>query len=63
MIKEAWEMPNGNYTIPLIPSPFHFADRDDIKQMAVYRVSYLARLEARAIDQHKLKAFNVRESS
>lgn len=43
MVKEAWERPDGNYTMPVIPSPFYFADSEEIKQKVIYRVSYLAK--------------------
>lgn len=43
MVKQAWEMPNGNYYMPTIKRPFYFADSDQIAQEAIYRVSYLAK--------------------
>jgi protein GP2 len=57
MVKQAWEMPNGNYHMPTIKRPFYFADNEQVEQDAIYRISYLAKTRGKGYRSPQTKDF------
>jgi hypothetical protein len=57
MIRAAWDDGTGIYTMPHIKHPFHFVDRENIMQDAIYRVSYLAKPRGKGYRPPQTKDF------
>ncbi|MDX2425517.1 MAG: inovirus-type Gp2 protein, partial [Cycloclasticus sp.] len=57
MVKQAWERPEGGYTVPVIKHPFYFADSEEVTQDAIYRVSYLAKARGKGYRDKQAKDY------
>ena len=57
MIKDAWEIREGDFHVPVINRPFYFADSLEIAQKVIYRVSYLAKPRGKGYRHAQAKDF------
>jgi len=57
MVKQAWEMPDGSFHVPIIKHPFHFVDGGQSMTEAVYRVSYLAKPRGKGYRPNQTKDY------
>lgn len=57
VIKQTWEMPCGSYHVPVIKHPFYFVDNKETTQLAIKRISYLAKTRGKGYRDEQAKDF------